>query len=90
MQWGGWNIYREPSPTTTPSHLKYFNYESKCQNNADLIPVHTEKFEDTKGVSKSYKSKDRQYSGQQKEEQTMIYQALHTGNKLKVEQHEPH
>jgi hypothetical protein len=52
--------------------------------------VHTEKFEDTKGVSKSYKSKDRQYSGQQKEEQTMIYQALHTGNKLKVEQHEPH
>ena len=30
--WGGWNIYREPSPSTTPSHLKYFNYESKCQN----------------------------------------------------------
>jgi hypothetical protein len=28
---GGWNIYREPSPSTTPSHLKYFNYESKCQ-----------------------------------------------------------
>jgi hypothetical protein len=25
------NIYHEPSPSTTPSHLKYFNYESKCQ-----------------------------------------------------------
>ena len=31
IQWGGWNIYREPSPSTTPSHLKYFNNESKCQ-----------------------------------------------------------
>jgi hypothetical protein len=32
---GNWkkkkNIYREPSPSTTPSHLKYFNYESKYQ-----------------------------------------------------------
>jgi hypothetical protein len=28
---GGWNIYLEPSPSTTPSHLKYFNYESNCQ-----------------------------------------------------------
>jgi hypothetical protein len=26
-----WNIYREPSPSTTTSPLKYFNYESKCQ-----------------------------------------------------------
>ena len=32
IQWGRWNIYREPSPSTTPSHMKYFNNESKFQN----------------------------------------------------------
>jgi hypothetical protein len=31
---GGWNIYREPSPSTTTSPLKYFNYESKCQKHS--------------------------------------------------------
>ena len=42
----------------------------------------TYKIKDTKGVIRSYKSKDRQYNGQKKKEQTMIYKTLH--RKLKM------
>jgi hypothetical protein len=42
-----------------------------------------EKFEDTKEVIRSCKSKDRQYSDQKKKGQTMIYKTLH--RKLKIE-----
>ena len=47
-------------------------------------------FEDTKGVIKSRKYKDRHYNGQKKRTtgQTMIYKTLH--RKLKIEQHESH
>jgi hypothetical protein len=47
-------------------------------------------FEDTKGVIRSGKSKDRQYNGQYEKTigQTMIYTALR--RKLKIEQHKLH
>jgi hypothetical protein len=44
-------------------------------------------FEDTNEIIKSHKSKDRQYNGQKKKGQTMIYKTLHI--KLKIAQHEP-
>jgi hypothetical protein len=34
---GGWNIYREPSPSTTPSHLKYFNYTHDNINKLEMV-----------------------------------------------------
>jgi hypothetical protein len=39
VQWGGWNIYLEPSKSTTPSHLKYFNYESKCRKHSYVTHI---------------------------------------------------
>jgi hypothetical protein len=51
--------------------------------------VDREKFEDTKGVFKSRKSKkDRQHNGKRKKGQTTINKIPHS--KLKIEQHEPH
>ena len=47
-----------------------------------------ERFEDTKGVIRICKSKDRQHNGQKKKGQTTIYKTLH--KKLKIEQHESH
>jgi hypothetical protein len=41
-----------------------------------------EKFEDTKGVIRTSQSKDRQLTGQKKE-QTTIYKALHIQLKIK-------
>jgi len=47
-----------------------------------------EKFEDTKGVTRSRKSKnDRQCNGQKKKWQATIYTTLH--RKVKIEQLEP-
>jgi len=49
-----------------------------------------EKFEDTNGVIRSCKMKDRQHNDQKKTKikgQTMIYKILH--RKIKIEQHEP-
>jgi hypothetical protein len=51
-----------------------------------LLNVLTERFEDTKGVIRSRKSKDRQHNGQKKKN-SMIYKTLH--RKLKIQQHEP-
>ena len=46
-----------------------------------------EKFEETKGVIRSCRSKkDRQHNGQQTKGSTMIYKTLHI--KLKIERHE--
>jgi len=51
-----------------------------------------EKFEDTKGLIRSRKSKkDRQHNGQRKQKDTgkiTIYKTLH--RKLMIEKHEPH
>ena len=47
-----------------------------------------EEFEDTKGIIKIRKSKDRQHNDQKKKRQTTIYKILH--RKLKIEQHEHH
>ena len=47
-----------------------------------------EEFEDTKGIIKIRKSKDRQHNAQKKKRQTTIYKILHI--KLKIEQHEHH
>jgi len=45
--------------------------------------------EDTKGVSRSSKSKkDRQRNDEEKNDKTTIYKTLH--RKLKIEQHEPY
>jgi hypothetical protein len=48
------------------------------------------KIEDTKGVIRSCKLKNRQYNGQQKrtKRQTIIYKALL--RKLKIDPHDPH
>ena len=47
-----------------------------------------EEFEDTKGIIKIRKLKDRQHNNQMKKGQTTIYKILH--RKLKIEQHEHH
>ena len=49
-----------------------------------------EKFEDTKGVIRSRKSKkDRQYNGQKGDKgQRTIYKTLHI--KVEIEKHKPH
>jgi len=48
------------------------------------------KYEDTKGVIRSHKSKkDGQYNGQKRtKSETTFYKTLH--RKLKIKQHEPH
>jgi hypothetical protein len=48
-----------------------------------------EEFEDTKGVIRICKLKDRQYNGKKRQKgQTITHKSLH--RKLKIEQHEPH
>ena len=52
--------------------------------------IFIERFEDSKVVTRSRKSKDRQCNGQREKNtkgQTMIYKTLHKN--LKIEQHEP-
>ena len=54
-----------------------------------MVYMYLRKFEDTKEVIRSRKSKkDRQDKRKRIKGQTTIYKALH--RKLKIEQHEPH
>jgi len=46
-----------------------------------------EKVEDTKGMIRSRKSKDKTIKWPKEKEDTMVYKTLH--RKLKIEQHEP-
>ena len=42
-----------------------------------LVNIQQEKFEDTKGIIRSCKSKNRQYNGQTETGQTVIYKTLY-------------
>ena len=75
------------------SPLKYFNYDSKCQT----LLRHTftkkiscqlqlqEEFEDTKGVIRIRKSKDRQHNGQIKMDNRTHNNLQNIHIKLKIE-----
>jgi len=47
-------------------------------------------FENTKGVIRIRKSKDRQHNGQKKKDKRIKYDLQNIHIKLKIEQHEPH
>ena len=66
------------------------NYPLKQLNQIVSILNAYEEFEDTKGVIRICKSKNRQHNGQRKKgkRQTMIQEKL--CRKLKIKQHEPH
>jgi hypothetical protein len=49
-----------------------------------------EEFEDTKGVSRIRKSKDRQHNGQKKNDKMTNNDLHNTTRKLKIELHKPH
>ena len=49
-----------------------------------------QKFENTKGVIKSCKSKDSQHHGQKKNDKRTNNDLQNTTKKTKIEQHEPH
>jgi len=65
-----------------------------CESSATFHKLKTssnmnkKKFEDTKRVIRSHKSNNRQYIGQKKKENTMVYKTLH--RKPKIKQHEHH
>ena len=50
----------------------------------------TEEFEDTKGLIRICKSKDRQHNGQKKKYKRTNNNLQNINIKLKIEQHEPH
>ena len=75
----------------TGTHRLTFGFMKFALTESFLISLF-EKFEDTKWLIRSRKSKrslsNRQHNDQKKKIQTTIYKTLH--RKIKIEQHKPH
>ena len=74
---------------TKVTHQKWSNCcINKCGDNSSKIFA-VKQFEDTKGIIRIHKSKDRQHNGQKKKDKRTNNDLQNIHIKLKIEYHEP-